>query len=324
MFYDLNIPYIPNDAGLVRTLNFSHEVGFNVVALNHTITGNLPTDLTSIIPDTSSIGGIPSGLNVRRRVTLVLTEPLQNARLGELARNYDMLALRPTDEKTLQLACGSYDCDIISLDLTRRFPFPFKFKTFGEAISAGKRIELCYSQGIMGDSQARRNLISNATQIIRATRARGLIMSSEAKSAIGVRGPWDVVNLAAVWGLGQERGFEGITKETRNLVANSQLKRSGFRGVIDIVYGGEKPVREGQQIDGKSVQGKTKQQTPNGQKRKAEDPAIHDVDDIATEEKPLSNREKKRRAKKAKLAPIEGDVARNVTSRTEGNSSNPS
>lgn len=92
----------------------------------------------------------------------------------------------------------------------------------------------------MGDANARRNVISNATQLIRASRGRGLIMCSESKAgAVGLRGPWDAINLAAVWGLGQEKGYEGMSKETRGVVVRAKLKRTGYRGAVDVVYGGE-------------------------------------------------------------------------------------
>ena len=45
MFYDLNVPWSANDAQLPRTLAFLQELGYNVVALNHTISGKLPADL---------------------------------------------------------------------------------------------------------------------------------------------------------------------------------------------------------------------------------------------------------------------------------------
>jgi len=47
MFYDLNVPWTATDAGLPRTLNFLHELGYNVVALNHSMTGKLPNELVS-------------------------------------------------------------------------------------------------------------------------------------------------------------------------------------------------------------------------------------------------------------------------------------
>lgn len=63
MYYDLNLPWIANEVELQRTLIFLAEcmlfsfpmvltriVGYNVVALNHTITGKLPVNLVSFLP----------------------------------------------------------------------------------------------------------------------------------------------------------------------------------------------------------------------------------------------------------------------------------
>ncbi|KAK1809882.1 RNA-binding RNA processing protein rpp1 [Friedmanniomyces endolithicus] len=306
MFYDLNVPYSANEAHLSRTLAFISELGYNVVALNYSIVGKLPPHITCAIPDPLPVKDVPPNLEIRRRVTLTLTESYQNARLAELARAYDILAVRPVDERTLQLACSSLDCDIISLDLTQRLPFYFRFKMLSEAVKSGKRFELCYSQGVLGDSAARRNLIGNATQLIRASRGRGLIISSEAKAAVGCRGPWDAINLATIWGLAQDRGFEAMSKEPRSVVVTAQLKRTSYRGVIDVVYGGEKPallekdLRVANVGDGK---GKTKQQAMTSQKRKAASEAVTGADardELAA--KPISNREAKRRKHQARLS----------------------
>jgi hypothetical protein len=45
MFYDLNVAWSASDSQLPRTLAFLDELGYNVVALNHTISGKLPTTL---------------------------------------------------------------------------------------------------------------------------------------------------------------------------------------------------------------------------------------------------------------------------------------
>lgn len=45
MFYDLNVPWSATDAQLPRTLAFLHELGYNVVALTHTISGKLPAQI---------------------------------------------------------------------------------------------------------------------------------------------------------------------------------------------------------------------------------------------------------------------------------------
>ncbi|KAL1794615.1 hypothetical protein ACET3X_006431 [Alternaria dauci] len=242
MFHDLNVPWTDATRELQRTVAFLDELGYDVVALTHTYAGKLPSDISSPVPATLPFP-VPPRMRILRRCNIFLTDSASNFRIPQLQQHYDLVAARPTDDRTLQQACMSLDVDIISLDLTRRFESHFKFPTLGMAISRGIKIEICYSQGIMSsDPSAKRNLISNATQLIRVTRGRGLIFSSEAKSVLGIRAPSDIINLASVWGLGTERGKDGLTKEARSVVEFARLKRQSFKGIVDIVYGGEKPV----------------------------------------------------------------------------------
>ena len=217
--------------------------------------------------------------------------------MNALASVYDILALRPTTERALLQACQSLEGDLISLDLSTRFPFHFKHKTVSLALQRGVKFEICYASGILASDggMARRNLISNATQLIRATRGRGIIISSEAKRALVCRGPWDVINLAALWGLGQERGNEAVGREARSVVVQAEVKRRSFRGVVDVVYGGEKPIR----VDVEKE--KAEKITSGMTKRKADalEQGVREEEEEQT--KPISKRERKRQAKKAKF-----------------------
>ena len=153
----------------------------------------------------------------------------------------------------------------------------------------------------IGDgATARRNLIANATEIIRATRGKGIVISSEAKRALACRGPWDVINLAAVWGLGQENGREAVGREARAVVVQAEMKRRSFKGVVDIIYGGEKPERAKEDV-------KKVEKGPNAGKNKRKLDAIEDKqDEVAAEIKPIYTREQKRRAQKARTEAAAG------------------
>lgn len=237
------------------------------------------------------------------RLNLTLSDPSQNQRLTSLTQSYDLVALRPANEKSLLNACNNLDCDLISLDLSVRLPYHFKMKTLAAAIARGIRFEICYGPGVTGSGlEARRNLIGNAMALIRATRGRGIIVSSEAKRALGVRAPWDVINLACVWGLSQEHGKEAVCEEARKVVALARLKRSSWRGIVDVVHGGEKAPAP-QQPEGQKVTAEKKPATMSGSngdslKRKA---SVSSEAPVEETEKPLSKREMKRRAKKARL-----------------------
>lgn len=248
-------------------------------------------------------------------MNLTLADPAQNQRLAALSQAYDIVALRPTNEKLLLNACTNLECDVISVDLSVRLPYHFKFKMLSAAIARGVRIEICYGPGVTGSGlDARRNLIGNATSLIRATRGRGIIVSSEARRALGLRAPWDVINLACVWGLSQERGKEAICEEARKVTALAKLKRTSWRGIVDVVHGGEKPkpVETTQKAKAAPKVSVPRPEKPaqddnaaDNLKRKASissEPVAEDLD------KPLSKREIKRRAKKAKFD-AKGEIA---------------
>ncbi|OJJ98186.1 hypothetical protein ASPACDRAFT_44691 [Aspergillus aculeatus ATCC 16872] len=308
MFYDLNVPYSPGDPETVHTLNFLAELGYTTVALSDTINGKLPPSLTA----PSAPKDVPRNLVLLSRLNLTLSDPAQNQRLASLTQTYDLVALRPTNEKALLNACTNLECDIISLDFSVRLPFHIKFKMVSAAISRGIRFEICYGPGVTGSGiEARRNLIGNAMGLIRATRGRGIIVSSEARKALGVRAPWDVINLACVWGLSQERGKEAICEEARKVTALAKLKRTSWRGIVDIVDGGSNSAAK---ATGPSFKQKESAEVrADGLKRKASLGS-----EVATEEteKPLSKREMKRRAKKARLEAFGGDSSANDTPAT--------
>ncbi|KAI1191512.1 RNase P subunit p30 [Nemania serpens] len=274
MLYDLNIAWSPQTsaADLERTLRFSASLGYDVVALNHTIGAPVPPQITNPLPkfDSSSSPSslLPSSApqpklpTVLRRATLVLSESSQHHRLPQLASAYDILAVRPQTDESFSAACLSLnDVSLISLDLTVRQPFTFRPKPCMSAVSRGVRFEVCYSQALQGpapahvigakgardgggyagsggvgvDARARAAFIGNVSSLIRATRGRGIVISSEARSVLGLRAPADVVNLLHVWGLPTNLASDGLSVLPRGVVVNEGLKRSGFRGVVEII-----------------------------------------------------------------------------------------
>lgn len=280
-------------------------VGYTTVALSQTITGKLPANLSP--PQFPA--NAPKSLTLLSRINLTLSDPSQNQRLANLSQVYSIVALRPTNEKSLLNACNNLDCDLISLDLSVRLPYHFKLKTLAAAIARGIRFEICYSPGVTGSGlEARRNLIGNAMALIRATRGRGIIISSEARRALAVRAPMDVINLACVWGLSQERGKEAVCEEARKVVALASLKRTSWRGIVDVVHGGEKETTEAREQGQKAATGKKPASNLENNGDSLKRKASQDSESPAAEiEKPLSKREMKRRAKKTRLEAQGGD-----------------
>lgn len=141
------------------------------------------------------------------------------------------------------------------------------------AINRGVFFEINYGQLVSSptDGRARAAFIANVLELLRATKGRGLIISSEARAAGGgggLRAPADVVNLFAVWGLGPEKGLESLGVNARGVVVNEGLRRRGFRGVVDVVeVEGRVPGRGGKEDDeetGEKKSGKNAQNKKKG------------------------------------------------------------
>lgn len=302
MLYDLNIHWTPQTpvSELERTLKFSASLGYNVVAINHTFSAPIPSQINNPIPQLgpvhssfpqqdhrrgqpSSSAPAPTGANAPanklpttlRRATVVITDPATNYRLPSVAAAYDVVACRPTTDKAFAAACTNMsEISMISLDLTQFFPFHFKPKPCMAAVNRGVYFELCYGQLVAAaDQRARSVWIANAIELLRATRGRGIVLSSEGKGPGSLRAPADVVNLLAVWGLGPEKGLESLGVRPRAVVVNEGLKRRAFKGVVDIVdVEGRIPGREneGKDTDGNQKKDKTgkKAQGQNQQQHK--------------------------------------------------------
>lgn len=132
------------------------------------------------------------------------------------------------------------------------------------------------------------------------------MLSSEARDVLGVRPPADVVNLMAVWGLGRERGEEALGANPRGVVVNEGIKRSSFRGVVDVVYGGEREVVE--LLKEKSVNG-----TGIGKKGKRKVEETENADSAPT----ISKRQAKKMRLEALKASKESSSPTGTTPREE-------
>lgn len=191
--------------------------------------------------------------------------------------SYDIIAVQPTTEKLFQAACGTLEVDIISLDMSARLPFNLKHSTVGLAVERGIYFELCYGAAIR-DANARRNLISNAHSLIRVTRGKNIIISSQAIRAMELRGPYDIVNFGTLLGLNQAMAKDCLSSHCRAVVMHAETRRNTTRAVISVA-----PVTSLTEAEQWKLGNKRKQPDPAGtetgtetgrkKKKKAKDPS---------------------------------------------------
>lgn len=132
------------------------------------------------------------------------------------------MAIRPLKDKIFQACCQTLDIDLISLDVTKRFPFAVKTAMVQQAIARGIHFEISIGSALKGkfhqfvcindrprtnplmphlDPNIRRHMLSNALHLVRVTKGRNIIITSEAQRAIDLRAPYDLINLCVTLAL---------------------------------------------------------------------------------------------------------------------------
>lgn len=211
----------------------THTVGYNVIAYNQTVYGKLdPTTYINPFRRQQQRPHPPfpkldprvcckcsvqaSPLTQLSRLTVVLDKDnLIKSGTGFVTANsnallqYDLLSVMPLTDMAFQHACITlselkpFSVDIITLDLAAspRLPFHLKRSTVGAALANGVVFEITYgdaldpSREVRDVPTARRNLFSNARDLLRVTNGKGVIFSSGALAAMSLRAPYDVMNL---------------------------------------------------------------------------------------------------------------------------------
>ncbi|XP_076918333.1 protein GAMETOPHYTE DEFECTIVE 1-like [Bidens hawaiensis] len=260
-FFDLNIPYTESTKHNSTTAKSTRlkltikamELGYSGVAYNRTITGVMSEadrcsialfPLESVLKVSPSISNavsfhrrvlnVPSTTPFRQytRITVVVENPAQGACLNSgnpVLKSYNIVAVRPLKQEVFDLACKSYEVDIIAIDFSET-RFRLKQPLIKAAIERGVCFEITYS-GLL-DAQLRRQMISNAKLLVDWTRGKNIIFSSAAASVTEFRGPYDVANLACLLGFSMEGAKVSVSKTCRTLLENSLRKKKFHKEAI--------------------------------------------------------------------------------------------
>lgn len=251
-------------------------MGYNVIAYNQTVYGKFDPS-TQINPfrrqqqrprvpfpkldprvcGKSSVQAAP--LTQLSRLTVVLDKDnLIKSGTGFVTANsnallqYDLLSVMPLTDAAFQHACITlselkpFSVDIITLDLAAspRLPFHLKRSTVGAALANGVVFEITYGDALDPSREARdvptarRNLFSNARDLLRVTNGKGVIFSSGALAAMSLRAPYDVMNLCvSTTKLTSRATLMGMTatsaKDTLSATCRSLMIRARAYGSTD-------------------------------------------------------------------------------------------
>ena len=143
-----------------------------------------------------------------------------------------MIAIRPTNEKLFQQACLSLEqADILSMDLDSKIPFKMKHNTLGAAIERGVYPEVSYASAIRSTS-LRQNVLANGISLVRRSKGRGVILSSNAENFMEIRGPNDVSNLGVLFGMKEAKSKLAVSKNCHDVILHAYSRKHTAKCVI--------------------------------------------------------------------------------------------
>ena len=144
--------------------------------------------------------------------------------------SYDLVAALPADAEGLRRILSVAEAvDIVSLDLSGgRPPVPLTPEILRPVLAAGLVLEVAYAPAIR-DATFRRFFIANTVALLRATRGKGVLLTSGALTALELRGPGDAAALAALAGLNEAQAREAM-RDTAAAVCAHAVRRRGLHG----------------------------------------------------------------------------------------------
>ncbi|KMT05347.1 hypothetical protein BVRB_7g174800 isoform A [Beta vulgaris subsp. vulgaris] len=265
--FDLNIPYLESEKSIsdksskkqtrLKLIVKSMELGYTGIAYNRTIKGIMsesdrctisPFPLSSLLNVSPSLSstvsfhrrllGVSENSAFRQytRLTMVVETSTQASALNSgnpVLKTYDLIAVKPLNQNSFDLACQSMQVDLISIDFAEKLPFRLKLPMVKAAIARGVYFEIMYSS-LMQDAQVRRQMISNAKLLVEWTQGKNLIVSSAAPSVLELRGPNDVANLLSLLGLSNECAKATISKNCSVLIGNAVRKKQFYKEAIRV------------------------------------------------------------------------------------------
>jgi len=171
---------------------------------------------------------IPKNIKLLQRVHLDIDDQSQLYALNPtstLLTTFDLVSVQPLNEKMFQHTCSTLEVDIITIDCSQKLPYMLKIPQVHQAIERGIFFELTYSAGLQ-DQSARRYLFSNALALVRSTRGKNIIISSKAKKIMDMRSPYDIINLATLFGISVDVAKNCVSSNCVSALYHAETRRT--------------------------------------------------------------------------------------------------
>jgi len=133
--------------------------------------------------------------------------------------------------------CTKTNCDIISIDLSRRLPFFVTKTPVKLALLRGAQFELDYGSGMLEGmaKDCRKCFIANALAITKHSKGKGVILAANVNRKVFMRAPLDLVHMGQLLGVSQDEARNAITRNCVQAFQHAHYRKT-HKGVAEVKW----------------------------------------------------------------------------------------
>ncbi|XP_030383777.1 ribonuclease P protein subunit p30 [Scaptodrosophila lebanonensis] len=248
-FYDFSIPYNKNATVIRAILNELVELGYKTIAIEQSFDHSKKDAVkrgSEMFPEPYNIENLRNEfkdkLKILQRLNILYVDAnVSHAMSVSLnLRKFNLIAGQPKTDAALTHCCTTFNGDIITFDPVAGSKLLVNRKSLQVAVRRGMFFEIKYAPAI-ADSNNRKDMIKVAQNYCTKGKSKNIIFSSGALHEFQLRGPYDVANLAYIFGLSADQGKNAIDRFCRQLFLRAESRRLGktimfVKGKGPIVY----------------------------------------------------------------------------------------
>ncbi|CAK9822281.1 Ribonuclease P protein subunit p30 [Anthophora retusa] len=248
-FYDLCVNIPEHDVQNLHSILVKlHEYGFRTIAINTNIDESVfVTDKKkkkksdeseisqNIILNTVNIENLrkefDGKLKIFNRITFLCSDPAKTHALNHCSslKKYDLYSFAPKTQNALQFACTQLNADIITLR-PHTVTFKFNKKLYEQAIERGIHFEIQYVDLL--NIESRKQTIHYSHLFHTYGKSKNVILSSGTNDIRTIRNPYDLINLACLFGLNEVKAKASILHQCKRLLLRAERRRRGKAAFI--------------------------------------------------------------------------------------------
>ncbi|XP_001357464.2 ribonuclease P protein subunit p30 [Drosophila pseudoobscura] len=234
-FFDFCVPFNKDDKQMRAILNELVELGYKTIAIDQSF-DHSKKDAgkrgSEMFPAPHSIEHLrkefADKLRILQRITILYVDVnLSHAMsVSYNLRKFNLIAGQPKTDAALTHCCTTFTGDIITFDPVAGSRLSVNRKAYQVAVRRGMFFEIKYAPAI-ADSNNRKDMIKMAQNYSIKGKSKNIILSSGAEHEFQLRGPYDVANLAFIFGLSEDQGKNAVDRFCRQIFLRAESRRLG-------------------------------------------------------------------------------------------------